>query len=117
MEVIDRNLLAAYLLVKGTPGIAKSRLYLTAHGRDVVEWMIENHYIVQEGSGCYLGYRAEDIGPSWAAVARDAEQDEDVEQLIRAIEARYSKRLVRKRGPGENPSCRFEGNPPSGRHR
>lgn len=100
MDVIDRNLIACYLLVKGTPGIAKSRLYFTEHGRDVVEWMLSNEYIVQLGSGCYLGQKGEDIGESWVAVARDAGQEEDIARLIGSIEDRYNKRLEKAKAKG-----------------
>lgn len=85
--------MAAYLLVKGTPGIAKSKLWFTERGRKVVEWMIAEGYITQVGSGCYLTERGETVGALWAQVGEDAGQDEDVEQLIKSIEDRYNKRL------------------------
>ena len=94
MEAIDRNLVAAYLLVKGTPGIAKSKLYFTERGRKVVEWMLQEGYIAQKGTGCYLTEHGEEIGALWAKVAEDARQDEDIEQLIHSIEDRYNKRLA-----------------------
>ena len=93
MDVIDRNLLASYLLVKGTPGIPKSKLWFTDRGRRIVEWMIAEGYIEQQGSGCYLSERGEEIGALWARVAEDAGQGDDIAQLIASIEDRYNRRL------------------------
>lgn len=97
MEVIDRNLMAAYLLLKGTPGIAKSKLYFTEYGRKVVEWMLSAGYAEQRGSGCYLTERGETAGALWVEVAKDADQGDDIEDLLDSIEERYNKRLAHQR--------------------
>lgn len=86
--------MAAYLLVKGTPGIAKSKLWFTERGRKVVEWLLDEEYIVQEGSGCYLTDKGEKVGRLWVAVAKEAGQDDDIEQLVNSINERYNKRLA-----------------------
>lgn len=95
MDIIDRNILASFALLKSDPGINKSRLYATKHGMDVVDFMIAQGYVVQEDRGrCYLTDEGTDVCEALEDMANAFGQREDVDRLVETIVARYNKRLV-----------------------
>lgn len=93
LGVIDRNAAAAYLIARRNPGCPKSMLYISPRARRMVEWMLEDGYLMPDGKGVRLTDRGERMGEEWMQVAYEAGQGSDIEQLVEATLERYAGRL------------------------
>ena len=92
-DIIDRNILAALVLVRDMPGRPKSSLYVSAKGMRVVDRMLELGLLEQVGGGVVLTEEGEEVGDRLMALAGIFGQEDDACDLARATARRYARRL------------------------
>ena len=92
------NAIAIYVMVKGEPGIKRSRLYKASHGKEIFDRMASAGLVEDRGeAGCYLTPLGETIGASMASFVDLMGESSLVEAYVADMVDWYQDKIDRNR--------------------
>ena len=92
-SVIDINMVAIYLMIKGDPGIKKARLYKGKHGQEIFDRMVSAGLIKEEGNGCFLTGEGEMIGVCMKAIVDAMGGEEEITAYVDGLVDWYQQKI------------------------